>query len=158
MNKLVLASALILGACGQTAETDDAMETVEAEGTAAPAIAPEPLAPDSTSPATPAEATIPPSLQGRWGMVAADCTSTRGDAKGLLTISPTTLRFYESVGQLGTIKERTGNSIRAEYAFTGEGMTWTRDVTFSVTGDTLTRLDRGGEEPGGPFTYTRCAG
>jgi hypothetical protein len=37
-------------------------------------------------------------------------------------------------------------------------MSWTRDVTLSVSEDekTLTRLDRGGDQPGGPFTYTRC--
>jgi hypothetical protein len=49
--------------------------------------------------------------------------------------------------------------MRADYAFTGEGMEWTRDVTLAASngGKTLTRLDRGGEEPGGPFTYTKCA-
>ncbi len=31
--------------------------------------------------------TIPAALHGRWGMVPADCTSTRGDNKGLLTIT-----------------------------------------------------------------------
>ncbi|MXO74871.1 hypothetical protein GRI40_06510 [Altererythrobacter aerius] len=90
-------------------------------------------------------------------MTPADCTSTRGEAKGLLGISATTLTFYESLGRLGTIKERKENSLRADFAFSGEGMNWTRDVALSVSGDTLTRLDRGGEEPGGPFTYTRCA-
>src|SRR5918996_4286908 len=30
---------------------------------------------------------IPASLHGRWGLTPGDCTSTRGDAKGLLVIS-----------------------------------------------------------------------
>ena len=40
-------------------------------------------------------------LQGNWGMVPADCTSTRGDNKGLLRITATTLQFYESLGAAG---------------------------------------------------------
>ena len=159
MNKLILLAApLALAACGDTAEVSPDPESQDTGAAAAPVDAfraSEPSA-EPTSVTASKEKTIPPALQGRWGMVAADCTSTRGDAKGLLTISPTTLKFYESVGQLGGIVERTGNSIRAQYAFTGEGMEWTRDIALSVTGDTLTRLDRGGEEPGGPFSYTRC--
>jgi hypothetical protein len=101
---------------------------------------------------------IPAALQGRWGLVPADCTSTRGDAKGLLTISPTTLKFYESLGTLGKIRTRTASTLRADFSFSGEGMTWTRDETLSVSGNKLTRTERGGDEPGsgGPFTYTRC--
>jgi hypothetical protein len=91
-------------------------------------------------------------------MVPADCTSTRGDAKGLLTIAPTGLKFYESIGELVTIKASSNNSIRGDFVFSGEGMTWTREETLSVAGNKLTRTERGGEEPGsgGPFTYTRC--
>ena len=103
---------------------------------------------------------IPVALQGNWGMVPADCTSTRGDAKGLLRISGTTLTFYESVGKLGTIKQRSDTSIRADFAFSGEGMTWNRDETLTVSNDDkmLTRTERGGDEPGGPFTYKKCVG
>ena len=99
---------------------------------------------------------IPMALQGRWGMVPADCTSTRGDAKGLLAIGPETLRFYESIGTLARETARSDTMIRGQFAFTGEGMNWTRDVTLSASGNTLTRIERGGEEPGGPFTYTKC--
>lgn len=159
---------LALAACQQSPESDTA--TVDAEGTVAPSQAPTSAAPapdEATTPAPtptasptgePGGSTIPAAIQGRWGMVPADCTSTRGDAKGLLTISANSLRFYESVGRLGAIRERTDSSIRADYAFTGEGMNWTRDVALSVAGNKLTRLDRGGDEPGGPFTYTKCGG
>src|SRR3546814_15417418 len=62
----------------------------------------------STSPASTAEVehSIPESLRGRWGLVPTDCTSTQGDAKGLLTVSGDTLTFYESAEDHGTITTR----------------------------------------------------
>ncbi len=67
----------------------------------------------SASPVQAAPGKIPASLHGRWGMTPADCTSTRGDAKGLLIVSADGLKFYESVakpaGELktsGTIRQR----------------------------------------------------
>ncbi|MFA9200554.1 MAG: hypothetical protein ACEQR8_05110 [Cypionkella sp.] len=158
---ILAAVPLALAACGQS---DDGMQTAETEGTAAPAATPSPPATAASPPAPGAagipEFGIPPALQGNWGLVAADCTSQRGDAKGLLRISATTLTFYESFGRLGTIKDRGDTSLRADYAFTGEGMEWTRDITLTVSADgkSLTRLDRGGEEVGGPFIYTKCPG
>ena len=43
---------------------------------------------------------IPAQYRGRWGMAAADCTSTRGDNKGLMTVGSTSIRFYESTAAL----------------------------------------------------------
>lgn len=163
MRRVVLSAfALSLAACQQQNGPDPV-----ASETASPAIAPTPSPTGSTTPVATGTGTsasgipefgIPAALQGNWGMVPADCNSQRGDAKGLLRISGTTLTFYESVGKLGTIKERTDSFIQADFAFSGEGMTWTRGVTLSVSGDKLTRTERGGEAPGtgGPFTYTRC--
>ena len=120
----------------------------EAEATAVPS-------PDETAVA---DATIPATALGRWGLVAADCTSTRGDAKGLLTIAATTLRFYESRGVLGKIAERSANRIRATFAFSGEGMTWARDEVLDVQngGKTLVRREYGADAAPGPFKYARC--
>ena len=150
---------LALAACERNVDPSDNPATVDAEGTTPPAATPSAPAPAPGGNETIGipEGGIPVALQGRWGMTPADCTSTRGDAKGLLRITPTALQFYESVGRLGTIKNRTDSSIRADFGFTGEGMTWSRDVELSASGDTLTRTERGGEAPGGPFTYTRCA-
>src|SRR5215218_6684586 len=50
----------------------------------------------AAEPVNDAASTIPASLHGRWGLTPADCTSTRGDAKGLLVISADGLKFYES--------------------------------------------------------------
>lgn len=157
-----LAIALTLSACQQSADSTPAIDNAEPTESAAPAeaIAPPAATPTETPSADPTgnvATTIPAALQGKWGMVPADCTSTRGDAKGLLTIGPRTLKFYESVGTLATETDRGDSMIRGQFSFTGEGMTWTRDVSLSANGNVLTRTERGGDEPGGPFTYTRCA-
>ena len=150
---------LTLAGCQQKAAVDpDAETTLAAQPVeeAAPAAAQSPTA---TSTAGVPESGIPIALQGNWGMVPADCTSTRGDNKGLLRITATTLQFYESLARLGTIKANGKTSVKADFEFSGEGMTWAREETLSASGSTLTRSEKGGDEPGsdGPFTYTKCA-
>jgi hypothetical protein len=85
---------------------------------------------------------IPAPLRGRWGLVPADCTSTRGDAKGLLTITADKLEFYESVGTLDTIMDAEPTRIRATFDFEGEGMTWQREVVLDVQDDGATLIRR----------------
>ena len=101
---------------------------------------------------------IPGAIRGRWGLVTADCEPGRADAKGLLTIDATTLEFYESVGTLDAIDEGTATRIRASFDFTGEGMTWERDVVLDVQDDgaTLIRREYGEEAAPGPFRYAKC--
>lgn len=91
-------------------------------------------------------------------MVPADCTSTRGDAKGLLTITAKDVRFYESVAELGEVKEQDANRIRAGFTFTGEGQTWKQDMVLDAQGDgnTLIRRDYGPDAIPGPLEYKRC--
>ena len=104
------------------------------------------------------ESRIPGVLQGRWGLVPADCTSTRGDAKGLLTITPDKLEFYESVAKLGPVRDAAGNRISAAFEFTGEGENWIQEVALSTAdgGKTLVREDSGPQAQPGPQTYTKC--
>ncbi|WP_235523014.1 hypothetical protein [Novosphingobium sp. Leaf2] len=91
-------------------------------------------------------------------MVPADCTSTRGDAKGLMVVSADTLKFYESVAKLGEIKEAGESRVRATFSYTGEGQSWTQDVVLDVAlnGKTLTRREYGKDAMPGPQKYTRC--
>ena len=97
-------------------------------------------------------ALIPAEYQGRWGMVPADCTSTRGDAKGLITIDSKTIKFYESRATLKERRPAIATSFAGLFAFTGEGQEWTRVETLTRAGDRLKRAD---EE--GSYDYTRCS-
>lgn len=118
--------------------------------------APADRASEATPPAT--VTAIPQAVQGRWGLVPADCTSTRGDAKGLLVIDATTLKFYESVATLGPVTENAAESIAASYAFTGEGQSWTLDISLEAQdgGKTLIRRDTGKDAAPAALKYTRC--
>src|SRR4051794_41141396 len=73
-----------------------------------------------------ATVSIPAALQGRWGLAPNDCTSTRGDAKGLLVIGPDQLTFYESRAVPAAGAHGDSDSISGDFRFTGEGHTWTK--------------------------------
>ena len=173
MNRFALPLAAVslfaLAACSQEpasqAPADDSaqespapMPTATVTETATPPADDTPT-PSPTGTETAPAQSIPVAVRGRWGLVPTDCTSTRGDAKGLLTIDGNTLRFYESRGTLGAIKERSDTRIRASFAFTGEGMNWTRDVALDARngGRTLIRREFGADAAPGAFRYTRCS-
>ena len=155
--------ALALPACQQPADDNIAIESnnlaaadvetlppSDEAGTPAPEngmtagnnMADEPSTPDS----------IPSQYRGRWGMVAADCTSTRGDDKGLITIADRTVKFYESLATLKAQRPAISTSFSGLFGFTGEGQTWEKVMTFTRTGDTLKRADDEGS-----YNYRRCA-
>ena len=122
-------------------------ETVTNEDTADAGNSSEmPLPPDA------ANAVIPAHYHGRWGMVAADCTSTRGDAKGLITIGDKTIKFYEATATLKEQRPAIATSFAGNFGFTGEGQSWEKVQTLTRTGNSLKRA-----EETGTFTYTRCA-
>ncbi len=156
--------ALALAACQQPADDSNItidngvnaaeaanadIETLPPSETSAPASVPNSM--EGTQTASGNEL-IPAQYRGRWGMVAADCTSTRGDAKGLITIGEGTVKFYESLATLKEQRPAITTSFSGRFGFTGEGQTWERVMTLTRTGETLRRAD---EE--GSFNYTRCA-
>jgi hypothetical protein len=96
---------------------------------------------------------IPAPLQGRWGLTPGDCTSTRGDAKGLLVVGPDNLKFYESRAVPGPDTQTSPDSISGEFAFTGEGQTWTKFQALERQKDQLVRTE---SNPMASFTYARC--
>ncbi|MBA3676584.1 MAG: hypothetical protein H0W74_04180 [Sphingosinicella sp.] len=101
---------------------------------------------------------MPAALRGRWALTPNDCTSTRGDAKGLLIISDKQLRFYESRATLGRVEESGPNRIEADFSFTGEGQEWQRRTTLEGQdgGRTLIRRESGQDAMPGPLRYSRC--
>jgi hypothetical protein len=104
--------------------------------------------------ATPAPAaTIPASLQGRWGLTPGDCTSTLGDAKGLLIVSASELRFYESRAVPSPGVQTDDNSISGNFHFTGEGQSWTKFETLERRKDELVRTET---DPTASYTYAKC--
>lgn len=137
-------AVLAVAACGEAGSPEKTPEKAET-----PVIA---------APAPQAEAGIPDVLQGRWGMVPADCTSTLGDAKGLLTITAGTMQFYESRGVLKSIAEQSPTRLVADFDFTGEGMAWQRRMVLDAQNDgrTLVRREYGADAAPGAFRYARC--
>ena len=160
IRKLSAALALLaLAACGGSGDGQGA-KSPDADASPPTAADPSPAAMPKPKPSeTPVVVTIPGSIQGRWGLVPADCTSTKGDAKGLLTITPTRLEFYESVGILTDVEELAPNHLRAGFDFTGEGLEWQRAQTLDASDDgkTLIRRELGDDAAPGPFQYLRCS-
>lgn len=145
MRPIVFIAALALAACSN--RDDPAAPASEAAATEAAATA---------TASTPTVAAIPAALHGRWGLVPGDCTSTRGDAKGLLTIDAASLRFYESEGRIGEVTAAGPSSLRASFTMQGEGMEWVREMELSASGNTLTRREFGAEAAAEAFVYNRC--
>jgi len=96
---------------------------------------------------------IPAALHGEWGLTPADCTSTRGDTKGLLVVSRDKLTFYESRAVPARNVRTSDDSISGDFDFTGEGQSWTRFETLQIKKDKLVRTE---SSPMASFTYARC--
>jgi hypothetical protein len=129
-------------ATGKPPTTAVRASTVPAPSVAAPAGA-----------ASESAAAIPAALQGRWALAPNDCTSTRGDAKGLLVITATELRFYESRAIPGPNAGAATDSISGQFAFTGEGQQWTKFEALQLKGEELVRTE---SNPTASFTYAKC--
>ena len=161
---ILMGLALILAGCGKAdpvadnASNSAALPAPVEANVSDPSGAPPPAntsaAAEPATTAGAAAATIPAILHGRWGLTPADCTSTRGDNKGLLTVSADGLRFYESRAVPVAHVNTSPDSFSAEYAFTGEGMSWTKFQTLELQGDKLVRTE---SNPTTSYTYARCA-
>ena len=148
-------AALPLAACDNQSEPAPEPTAAEPTATATEALTPTPTPEaDDTADAT----AIPTAIRGRWGLVEADCEPGRDDAKGLLTITADKLDFYESVGTLDSVDEAGANRIRADFDFTGEGMTWERDIALELEdgGQTLVRREYGEGAAAEAFRYSKC--
>lgn len=159
-------SFLMFGLLGLLAACDgsDPVADEANKSAAIPALAPAEPAPDPAarppadatpagSSAVPAAVAIPALLHGRWGLTPGDCASTRGDAKGLLIVAADGLKFYESRAVPTAKVTSATDSISGDFAFTGEGQSWTRFEALERRKDGLVRTER---NPGSSFTYAKC--
>jgi len=155
--------ALALVACQQA---NDENIAIDESNTANAAI--ETLPPDETvtnveneTGNNTAEAELPPTLlipapfHGRWGMVPADCTSTKGDAKGLIKIGDKTIDFFESKGTLTKVVLNAPENFTGTFAFTGEGQSWTNSQNLKLTNSSNT-LIRSETDVDQSYSYQRC--
>lgn len=132
---ILLALPLVLAAC-----SEEPAAPPDANDSAGRPATPEPAAPSPTPAASPsaglAVATIPARFRGEWNRVAADCGTGRNDSR--LRIEPERLRFYESSGEVVSVRE-DGRTVTVRARFTGEGETWEADRSFTLSadGDTL---------------------
>ena len=99
---------------------------------------------------------IPAAFRGRWGMVPDDCTSTRGDAKGLIIVDENSIKFFESDASLTKVTGNSPENFTGTFAFSGEGENWTNTQNLKLTGSSNT-LVRKQSDITQPFTYKRCA-
>ena len=156
----IVSSVLIvsIAACSKSDPVANGADTVTSLPASAKDTAPSPAGgpPATAEPAAAAAASterIPASLQGRWGLTPADCTSPFGDAKGLLVVNADELRFYESRAVPSVNAQADSNSVTGDFHFAGEGETWTRFESLKRDGDKLTRTET---NPAASYTYAKC--
>lgn len=156
----LLALPLALAACSDPSPEPDAssapsMAPIVSESEA---MAP-PVAPGASGSAVALDdASFPMAMRGRWGMNAADCDPARDDNKGLMTVGPDSVKFYESVGEIGVVAERSEKLLRATFDYEGEGMEWKRDARYELMdgGKVLIMTEFGEDVPEGPRRYSQC--
>jgi hypothetical protein len=152
------AMVLTIVACGNDPVAKDVQNTAAIPTINKPTAKPYGAPPASAVPATPGDeaepaAKIPTALQGRWALTPMDCSTTRGDAKGLLIVGADGLRFYESRAVPSANVAGDSNSIQGDFTFTGEGQTWTKYQALRIKGRELIRTE---SNPVASFSYAKC--
>ncbi len=155
----VMLAPLVLAACSDPSPEPSASATPDFAPmvSESEALAP-PVAPGASEAAPVAGATFPAGMRGEWGMTEADCDPSRGDDKGAMTISPKSVKFFESIAEVGAVNDSTDNALRAKFDYEGEGMAWQRDAKFELAdgGKTLILTEYGADALQGSRRYARC--
>ena len=99
-------------------------------------------------------AAIPASLQGRWALAPRDCLSGPAAARGLLVISANQLQFNQSHAVPATEVNADAFSIVGNFAFSGDGRSWTKYEALKVDDRRLTRTEM---NPTASFSYAKCS-
>jgi hypothetical protein len=153
-----LALVLSVASCGNRQPVDKEAKNISGLPdlkVPAPTVTGEPH--NQTQPAKPlpgSASVIPVVLHGRWGLSPADCISTKGNAKGLLVVTSDGLDFHESRAVPAADAETDGNSIGGDFAFAGEGRSWTRYESLKLDKHVLIRTET---NPTASFSYAKCS-
>lgn len=149
---------MVIAACGSRGPVDPKARNVAGIPTIeAPAASPsgEPRGPTTPARADPpAAAAIPAPLQGRWALAPRDCGSSAAAARGLLVITAGELRFQNSHAVPASDIQTDTASINGQFAFTGEGRSWTKYEGLRVDNRRLTRTET---NPTASFSYAKCS-
>jgi len=163
--KQIFASAMLLAlaACQQGSDDNIAIDETNTANAVIETLPPDETVTNDADDAdanagdsTPGALLIPAAFRGRWGMVPDDCTSTRGDAKGLIIVDEDSIKFFESQATLTKVTGSLPENFTGTFAFTGEGENWTNSQNLKLTGSSNT-LVRKQSDIAQPFTYKRCA-
>lgn len=149
---------IVIAACGSRGPVDaNAKSTagLPTANVAAPSASGEPRGPTAPAQADPpAAAAIPAALQGRWGLAPRDCGSSLTAARGLLVITAGELRFHDSHAVPASDIQTDTNSIDGQFAFSGDGRSWTKYEGLRVDNRRLTRTET---NPTASFSYAKCS-
>ena len=154
-----ISCALVLSvvACAKNGPVDpraSAAALPDVKVAAAPSALGEPDRQTESAQPLPASAVkIPAAVQGRWGLTPAACSSPGRYPKGLLVITADQVKFYESRAVPSSVIEADGDSISGNFAFAGEGRSWSRYEALNVERNRLTRTET---NPTASFSYAKC--
>ncbi|HEV2596187.1 MAG TPA: hypothetical protein VGU01_13405 [Sphingomicrobium sp.] len=99
-------------------------------------------------------AKIPLALQGRWALAPSDCSSAESPARGLMTVTADGLHFFESRAVPASEVGVDDTSIGGNFAFTGDGRSWTKYEALKFANHRLTRTEI---NPTASFSYAKCS-
>jgi hypothetical protein len=142
----MVAALLLVAACSEPAENVPAIENAAGNASVGD---PRPI----SQPSGAALDELPAIFRGRWGLLPADCEVGRSDNKGLFTVEPKALVFYESRGVPAKVTQTSPTTVSMDVAFTGEGQTWRKTVRLEAREDVLVREE---DDPRLSLTYRRC--
>ncbi|HEY0326870.1 MAG TPA: hypothetical protein VGC46_12965 [Allosphingosinicella sp.] len=126
-------------------ETNASIIRDEPSGNAATEAPP----PASEPEAQPSVAAIPARFHGRWDASREACARPSSEMR--LVVGATSLRFYESVGQVRAVRP-SGDSVAVDLTTTGEGETRSETRTLRLTADGRLAVESGGTSA----TRVRC--
>ena len=153
------AAAMLIGGCGQREGGNGQEANRAAAAPAAPAPVPAengsavPAAPKASRPFVPERGTtIPAPFLGVYDRTIAQCG---GPSQERTTITPTELRFHETIGKVRSVLLRRENELEVDADYQGEGEFWrsNRLLTLSQGG---ARLVIDGDGTSRPMALVRC--